>query len=98
MADSDFVQPASRGRSAQQQLNVLKPEVAVFIIGTNDANVYDDSLAAAYEMKTEQMMRILAGSGREVYWVNAPVMRDEHLEANVLKVNKIQSEAAAKVP
>ena len=83
---------------AQQQLTVLKPEVAVFIIGTNDANVYDDSLAAEYEMKTEQMMRILAGSGREVYWVNAPVMRDEHLEANVLKVNKIQAEAAAKVP
>ena len=28
----------------REQLNVLKPEVVVFIIGTNDANVYDDSL------------------------------------------------------
>jgi hypothetical protein len=82
---------------AQQQLDLLKPEVVVFIIGTNDANVYDDSLAAEYAVKTEQMMRILAGSGREVYWVNAPVMRDEDLEANVLKVNEIQREAAAKV-
>jgi hypothetical protein len=82
---------------AQQQMDLLKPEVVVFIIGTNDANVYDDSLAAEYAVKTEQMMRILAGSGREVYWVNAPVMRDEDLEANVLKVNEIQRETAAKV-
>ncbi len=48
-------------------------------------------------MKTEQMMRILVGSGREVYWVNAPVMRDERLESDVLKVNEIQRETAAKV-
>ena len=82
---------------AAEQLNVLKPEVVVFIIGTNDANVYDDSLAAEYAQKTEQMMRILAAGGREVYWVNAPVMRDEDLEAKVLKVNEIQREVATKV-
>jgi hypothetical protein len=82
---------------AAEQLAELKPEVAVFIIGTNDANVYDDSLAAQYAQKTEQMMRVLASGGREVFWVNAPVMRDESLEANVKKVNEIQRETAAKV-
>lgn len=83
---------------AQEQMDELKPEVAVFIIGTNDANVYDESQAAEYAQKTEAMMRILIGNGREVYWVNAPVMRDSDLEANIVKVDEIQREVAAKFP
>ena len=33
---------------AQEQMDELNPEVVVFIIGTNDANVYNDSQAAEY--------------------------------------------------
>ncbi|MGZ6974963.1 MAG: DUF459 domain-containing protein, partial [Acidimicrobiia bacterium] len=85
-------------KHAQEQMNQLNPEVAVFIIGANDANVYDDSLASEYAQKVEAMMRILVGPGREVYWVNAPVMRDESLEKNVKKVDEIQRAVAATIP
>ncbi|MGZ4689120.1 MAG: DUF459 domain-containing protein [Acidimicrobiia bacterium] len=85
-------------KHAQEQMNQLNPEVAVFIIGANDANVYDDSLASEYAQKVEEMMRILVGPGREVYWVNAPVMRDESLEKNVKKVDEIQRAVAATIP
>ena len=69
----------------------------MFIIGTNDAQVYDDRDAAKYEQLTEQMMRILVGDGREVYWVNAPVMKDDDLEENVVKVDAIQRRVADRV-
>ncbi len=42
-------------------------------------------------------MRVLAADGREVFWVNAPVMRDADLEREHLKVDEIQREVAAKV-
>jgi lysophospholipase L1-like esterase len=83
---------------AQEQMDELNPEVVVFIIGTNDASVYDESQAQEYAQLTEQMMRILVGDGREVYWVNAPVMRDHDLEERVLKVDEIQRSVAAMFP
>jgi uncharacterized protein len=85
---------------AQEQMDELTPEAVVFIIGTNDANAYDASQSTAYAQLTEQMMRILIGpgAGREVYWVNAPVMRDSDLEENVLKVDEIQRSVATMFP
>ncbi len=85
-------------KHAQEQMDLLKPEAVVFIIGTNDANVYDDSQAVQYAELTDKMMRILVGDGREVYWVNAPVMRDSRLEKNILKVDAIQRAVASKIP
>jgi lysophospholipase L1-like esterase len=82
----------------QEQMDEVNPEVAVFIIGTNDARVYTDRDAATYEQLTEKMMRTLAGNGREVYWVNAPVMRDGDLDENVVKVDAIQRRVADRVP
>jgi hypothetical protein len=81
---------------ATEQLEQLDPEVVVFMIGTNDAIIYDDSRAAEYTMKVEEMMKVLIGPGREVYWVNAPVLADEDDEENVLKVDEIQREVAAR--
>ena len=83
---------------AQEQMDELNPEVVVFIIGTNDANVYNESQAQEYAQLTEQMMRILVGDGREVYWVNAPVMRDNDLEKRILKVDEIQRSVATMFP
>jgi uncharacterized protein len=85
-------------KHAQEQMDELDPEAVVFIIGTNDANVYDERQAAEYTQKTEEMMRILVGNGREVYWVNAPVMREKRLEDNIKKVDLIQRAVAAKIP
>lgn len=85
-------------KHATEELAKLNPEVVVFMIGTNDARIYNDSEAEQYRMLTDQMMRILIGAGREVYWVNAPVMEEPDLEANIKKVNEIQHEVAAKYP
>ncbi len=83
-------------KHAEQQLALLDPEVVVFIIGTNDANVWSDKLADEYRIRTEAMMRELVGSKhRDVYWVGAPVAQAKQLETGVLEVNRIQQEAAA---
>jgi hypothetical protein len=42
-------------------------------------------------------MRTLAGDGREVYWVNAPVMKAPGLEINVRKIDEIQRQVAQRV-
>ena len=86
-------------KHAEQQLALLNPEVVVFIVGTNDANVWSDKLADEYRIRTETMMRELVGTKhREVYWVGAPVARAKHLETGVLEINRIQRAAAAAVP
>jgi hypothetical protein len=79
---------------AAEQLAVINPEVVVFMIGTNDAIIYNDNDAGAYALLTEEMMRVLVGDGREVYWVNVPVVADEDDEENVQKVNAIQESVA----
>ena len=81
----------------QEAMDEVDPEVVVFVIGTNDAVVYADRDEAEYEQLTEGMMKILAGEGREVYWVNAPVIRDEDTEENVQKIDAIQRRVAERV-
>ncbi len=83
---------------AAEQLGQVNPEVVVFMIGTNDAIVYNDSEAEDYAQKVEAMMRILIGDGREVYWVNAPVLADSNDEKRVLAVDRIQHDVAAQFP
>lgn len=86
-------------KHADQQLALLNPEVVVFIVGTNDANVWSDKLADEYRIRTESMMRELVGTKhRDVYWVGAPVAQAKTLETGVLEVNRIQRMAAAAVP
>jgi hypothetical protein len=94
MNDSFFDWP----EHAAEQLDDLDPEAVVFIIGTNDANAWSDNQAGEYAQRTEAMMRLLAGNGRDVFWVNAPVMKSSDLEENVLVVDEIQRQAAARVP
>ncbi len=86
-------------KHAEQQLALLNPEVVVFIVGTNDANVWADKLADEYRIRTEAMMRELVGTKhRDVYWVGAPVAQAKHLETGVLEINRIQRAAAVAVP
>jgi hypothetical protein len=83
---------------AREQLAQLDPEAVVFVIGTNDANVWTPSLATDYRARTEAMMRELVGTEhRKVYWVAPPVMRDPDLEEGVRAVDQIARQAAAAV-
>jgi hypothetical protein len=86
-------------KHAAEQMTELDPEVVVFVIGTNDANVWDPANAAGYQLRTEAMMRELVGGSkhRQVLWIGAPVMRDKHLESGVRAVNLVAREAARKV-
>lgn len=83
---------------ARSELASIEPDVVVFVIGTNDAVVWSDSLAASYRIRTEAMMRELAGPRhRPVYWVGPPVMRDADLEEGAQAVGLIAREAAKHV-
>jgi hypothetical protein len=83
---------------AQEQLALLDPEAVVFVIGTNDANVWSSNLAADYRFRTEAMMRELVGKQhRTVYWVGPPVAKAADLEAGVKAVAAIARQAASRV-
>jgi hypothetical protein len=83
---------------AQDQLTELDSEAVVFVVGTNDANVWSPRLEADYRFRTEAMMRELVGKQhRTVYWVGPPVAKASDLEAGVKAVAAIAREAAAKV-
>lgn len=85
-------------KRAREQIDRLDPEVVVFVIGTNDANVWSTNLSDEYRVRTEAMMRQLAANGREVIWVGAPVAKSASLEKGVLAVNLIAQEAAKTTP
>ncbi len=85
-------------KQATDQLKALDPEVVVFIIGTNDAAAWDKSKTEDYRARTEAMMRELAGTDREVYWVGPPVLRDSSNERGAQAVTLIARTAAARVP
>ncbi len=89
--DIDWLEHAGESMAASN------PEAVVFIIGTNDAVVYTDKDEARYEQLVQQMMRELKGTDREVLWINAPVMRDDDLEANIKKIDEIQRKVAQEV-
>ncbi len=84
-------------KHAKQQLDVIDPEVVVFLVGTNDANVWSNRLGPEYRARTEAMMRILAGNGRQVYWIGPPVARASDLERGSIAVGLIARAAASKV-
>lgn len=86
-------------KQAGQELQDLNPEVVVFLMGTNDANVWSASRAQDYRLRTEFMMHLLVGDQRrEVFWVGPPVAKASGLEAGVLAVAKIQQEIAQTIP
>jgi uncharacterized protein len=83
---------------AEEEMERLQPEAVVFVIGTNDAIVYDESQEEKYALLTQQMMQTLIGPGRDVYWVNAPVMADDDVEENIKEIDRIQRQVASRFP
>jgi hypothetical protein len=80
------------------------PEVAVFFIGTNDAkglaqNAGDNPRwRMEYTLLVEEMLEVLIGEGRTVYWVGAPVMKDRAFSVRAQAVNAIFEEVIAQYP
>jgi hypothetical protein len=90
-------------KHAAEDVKSFQPEVTVFIIGANDTSIVQkqsgDSEPAwrkQYAQLVDQMMTILIGNGRTVYWVGVPVMRDATDDAAVKQLNDVFKEEAAK--
>lgn len=91
-------------KHAPEDLQKYDPEVAVFMIGTNDAKAApqdvadDDQWRDDYTVRVEAMLQTLIGDGRTVYWVGAPVMKDRAFAERVQDVNDIAAAVVAKHP
>jgi hypothetical protein len=76
--------------------------VTVFVVGANDAKTLQDGAerdpdwGTRYSELVEEMLVVLAGNGRAVYWVGAPVMADTAYSARVRAVNEVFRDVAAK--
>jgi hypothetical protein len=85
-------------RHAGEELRTHNPEVAVFVIGTNDAITFAGTDADRYRLAVTQMAQVLTDGDREVYWVGTPVLRDERARRGALAVNAITREVLADFP
>jgi uncharacterized protein len=97
----DFVNWPKRGG---EDMFTYDPEVTVFIVGANDAKnvpeaaTRDPTWREQYSALVEEMLTVLGGNGRAVYWVGAPVMADAAYSERVKGVNEVFQEVAAKHP
>ncbi len=80
---------------ATSEMARLDPEVVVFIIGANDwTAVSGDAWKAEYGQEVDAMMKTLIGSGRTVYWVGSPTLKDGKMDAAVVEVNAVAQDVA----
>jgi uncharacterized protein len=97
----DFVNWPQHGAD---DMTLYNPEVTVFIVGANDAKnlpegaTRDPGWRAQYSALVEEMLTVIGGNGRAVYWVGAPVMADAAYSERVQGVNDVFREVAAKHP
>jgi hypothetical protein len=97
----DFVNWPQQGAD---DMSLYNPEVTVFIVGANDAKnlpegaTRDPGWRAQYSALVEEMLTVIGGNGRTVYWVGAPVMADVAYSERVQGVNDVFREVAAKHP
>lgn len=97
----DFVDWPEKGAA---DMLTYTPDVAVFVIGTNDAkNVskdasHDPRWRERYAVLVEEMLNVLLGDGRTVYWVGAPIMSENAFSERVKSVNSVFQEVAAHHP
>jgi len=91
-------------KNGAEDMLTFNPEVAVFIIGANDAKnlpkgaQQDAKWQAQYSAVVEQMLKVLVGNGRAVYWVGAPIMSEAAFSDRVKGVNAVFQEVAARHP
>jgi hypothetical protein len=91
-------------KNGAEDMATYKPDVTVFIIGANDAKNLsrgadqDPQWRARYTAVVEEMLEVLAGDGRTVYWIGAPIMSDTAYSERVKGVNSVYQAVAAEHP
>lgn len=80
----------------QSEMAAKDPNLAVFMIGANDAKFIGDP--EAYRALVAQAMDLMEAPGRRVVWVGQPNSSQPKLAANVPVINAIFQEEAAKRP
>jgi hypothetical protein len=93
---------------AAKEMTSYSPEVAVFIIGTNDYTAALDTTTdpatgqpawkEKYAQEVEQMLQVLIGDGRTVLWLGAPVLRDDTKNTAVQAVNEVAKSVVSRHP
>jgi uncharacterized protein len=93
---------------ATQEMDRLAPQVVVFVIGTNDFPVPttttrtntdgEPTWQADYARRVREMLDILSANGRIVYWVGAPVLRDDEQNEAVKQLNTVAQQVVAGNP
>jgi hypothetical protein len=97
----DFVNWPKRGG---EDMFTYNPEVTIFIVGANDAKNLPEGAARdpiwreQYSALVEEMLTVIGGNGRAVYWIGAPVMADAAYSERVKGVNEVFQQVAAKHP
>ena len=91
---------------ATKEMATVNPDIAVFIISTNDYGVPmnktvdtatgEPAWKTTYTGKVEQMLDILGASGRTVYWLGAPVLRDTNQNEGVKELDALQQAVVKK--
>ncbi len=96
-------------KQAAVEIPFVDPEVAVFMVGTNDFNLPRPqpldlagrpAWKAQYEVLVEQMLDLLDGDDgdRPVIWVGAPPMQDRRKDAGVREINEVERAVVARHP
>jgi hypothetical protein len=91
---------------ATKEMASVNPDVVVFIISTNDypvpTNKTVDSTTgepawkATYAKQVEDMLAVLGGSGRTVYWLGAPVLMDSSKNDGVKQLDAVEQAVVQK--
>ncbi len=77
----------------QSEMAMYDPDVAVFMVGANDANQVSSD--EGYAARVGRVMDLMYREGRVVVWMGQPCMGNESLAATVPAVNRIFQEQAA---
>jgi hypothetical protein len=84
---------------AATEMTRLTPEITVFIIGANDWDVPGgNTWQAQYTQRVDTMMKTLIGTGRTVYWLGSPPLKDDKMNAAVVQVDSVAQSVARQHP
>jgi hypothetical protein len=85
-----------------QQMVKYSPDVAVFMIGANDASIVGGDRSRwdpAYRAKVDTMMDLLVGTNhRTVLWIGPPTMQSKSFQNGAEQLTQLMAEEAAKRP
>jgi hypothetical protein len=81
-----------------EQMTKHKPDVAIFMIGANDASIVSRNLQSwgpQYRKRVGEMMELLGGAEhRTVYWIGPPPLKQSQLERGTLGLSDLMADEA----